>query len=96
MLDETTHATKQHEAMVENHRSKFVGRKNLIKECLKQMKEITSSGGIISLTGKAGTVKSAVLVRFSVWFHTKVTFSCSLFHIFNILICVSTQGHEKT
>jgi hypothetical protein len=47
MLDETTHATKQHEAMVENHRSKFVGRKNLIKECLKQMKEITSSGGII-------------------------------------------------
>jgi hypothetical protein len=45
MLDETTHATKQHEAMVENHRSKFVGIKNLIKECLKQMKEITSSGG---------------------------------------------------
>lgn len=62
MLDETTHATKQHEAMVENHRARFVGRKTLIKECLKKMSEMTS-GGVISLTGKPGTGKSALLVR---------------------------------
>lgn len=60
MLDETLHATKQHEAMVNNHRSKFVGRKNLTKECLKHMKEL-ATGGILSLIGKAGTGKSAVL-----------------------------------
>lgn len=71
MLDETLHATKQHEAMVNNHRSKFVGRKNLTKECLKHMKEL-ATGGILSLIGKAGTGKSAVLVSlflFKYFFH---------------------------
>lgn len=63
MLDETLHATKQHEAMVENHRSKFVGRKTLTKECLKHLKEM-ASGGILSLIGKSGTGKSAVLVKY--------------------------------
>ncbi|XP_033757244.1 LOW QUALITY PROTEIN: telomerase protein component 1-like [Pecten maximus] len=59
VLDENTHTTKQHQAMLERHQENFVGRKAMIKECLKQLQSVPS--GILGLVGKPGTGKSAVM-----------------------------------
>ncbi|KAJ8317249.1 hypothetical protein KUTeg_005153 [Tegillarca granosa] len=59
LLDETTHVTKQHSAMLENLQSSFTGRQKMMKECIKQITEIDS--GILTLVGKPGTGKSALM-----------------------------------
>lgn len=60
ILDENMHVAKQHEAVVECYKERFVGRKNLIKECMKHINEKTAN--IIVLNGKPGSGKSALLV----------------------------------
>ena len=62
ILDENTHVSKLHDAFVENRMSQFVGRKKLIKDCVKQIGDLQS--GVIALIGKAGTGKSSLLVRY--------------------------------
>ncbi|XP_021378535.1 telomerase protein component 1-like [Mizuhopecten yessoensis] len=59
VLDENTHTSKQHQAMLERHQDNFVGRKTMIKEGLKQLQFVPS--GIMGLVGKPGSGKSAVM-----------------------------------
>jgi len=66
VLDENTHVTNQHNAQLKSHSTKFVGRKNLIKDCLKHLQEIHT--GVLALVGKPGTGKSALLVRLTCLF----------------------------
>ena len=61
VLDENTHVSKLHEAFVENRMTQFVGRKKLIKDCVKQIVDLQS--GVIALVGKPGSGKSSALVR---------------------------------
>ena len=60
-MDENMHVAKQHEAVVEIYKERFVGRKNLIKECMKHITEQKTS--LITLNGKPGCGKSALLLR---------------------------------
>ena len=55
-----THVSKLHEAFVENRKSQFVGRKKLIKDCIKQIGDLQT--GVIALVGKPGCGKSSLLV----------------------------------
>ena len=61
VLDENTHVSKLHEAFVENRMTQFVGRKKLVKDCVKQIGDRQS--GVIALVGKPGSGKSSALVR---------------------------------
>lgn len=49
-----------HERYVKSQEQKFVGRKILVDHCLKTIS--TSSSGVITVTGKPGCGKSAVMV----------------------------------
>lgn len=59
ILDENTHVSKLHEAFVENRMAQFVGRKKLVKDCVKQIGDLHT--GVIALIGKPGSGKSSAL-----------------------------------
>ena len=63
-IDDGENTQKLHYALVEKHKSNFVGRKALIKECIKHVQEIKT--GIVMMSGKAGTGKSAFMVRVTI------------------------------
>lgn len=85
ILDENMHVAKQHEAVVECYKERFVGRKNLIKECMKHINEKTAN--IIVLNGKPGSGKSALLV--SGWFdHSEKSVHWQAFSLNQAFICL--------
>ncbi|XP_077865462.1 telomerase protein component 1-like [Saccoglossus kowalevskii] len=57
--DEISHDASLHEACIEDHLNMFVGRKALLKQCLDSVS--SSKHGLIVLSGKAGSGKSAVM-----------------------------------
>ncbi len=63
MFDEISHESAQHDAFMFGQQDRFVGRKQLTKNCLNKLREMTS--GILMLYGKAGTGKSAFVVSYS-------------------------------
>ena len=60
-IDNIAHETAQHEAYMETHQTSFVGRSKLLKQCLNTLKEHPT--GLMVLAGKAGTGKTALMVR---------------------------------
>ncbi|KAK3095524.1 hypothetical protein FSP39_015646 [Pinctada imbricata] len=62
MIDDATNTNQLHKALMERHSSSFIGRKALIKECMKHIQEKTS--GILVLAGKPGTGKTAFVSAF--------------------------------
>ena len=63
MVDENSQATELHQMFVGYKTAQFVGRKKLVKDILKAITDMRS--GVICLTGKPGTGKTALLVRFN-------------------------------
>ncbi|WAR22045.1 TEP1-like protein, partial [Mya arenaria] len=61
MLDEHSHVNSLHESYVQQQQALFVGRTKLVKDCLKLLREMKS--GVISLPGKPGTGKTALLAN---------------------------------
>ena len=63
-LDEHTHVTSQHEALLESRRKQFVGRAKLVKKALALMcSETPPASGIVMLAGRPGTGKSTLLAE---------------------------------
>lgn len=60
-LDSHTHETSQHESFVERESARFVGRKNVLKQCAKGLE--AKENRVLLLHGKAGTGKTALMVR---------------------------------
>ena len=79
VLDELSHETALHDTFMDKHRSLFVGRKGLMKQVLKTLREAPT--GLHVLHGKAGSGKSAFLV----WFEPFINiYPFYLFNIYNI------------
>ncbi|XP_064601394.1 LOW QUALITY PROTEIN: telomerase protein component 1-like [Liolophura sinensis] len=57
--DEEQRINKLHQAALAMHTAKFVGRKSQVKQCLSKMAD--NQSGVLILTGKSGTGKSALL-----------------------------------